>query len=456
MRGATFIGRASATVLVVALAAGCGPLGWGADDAEAGSTGSIQSIPTAADAHPSFLHGRITTVDGERYEGRLRFGGDEEAFWGDYFNGFKDGNPWIDLVPPGALSAEGRTIRFLGFDIRYPAARKDLRRQLMVRFGDIARIEARGRDLRVTLKGGTVVRLDRYAADDFADGLRVWDARRGVVDLDERRIRSVEFLPPTRWSAASPHRLHGTVRTRQGDRFTGHLQWNRRGSVALDELTGHGADGEQLRFSYVAIRAIARHSPESAQVTLLDGREILLSGTRDVGQGHGGIYVDDPRYGRVLISWDAFDRVDFGPVDAGSGGGGPAYDDFPPGRPITGSVITSAGRRLSGRLVFDLDESEITQTLDAPSGGVHYTIPFGLVASIALPGRDGRAAGRATVTLRSGEMLQLERSDDLGDGNAGMLIFGGGHERPEYVPWMDVERVDFGRPLAVYPPIDEH
>jgi hypothetical protein len=57
------------------------------------------------------------------------------------------------------------------------------------------------------------------------------------------------------------------------------------------------------------------------------------------------------------------------------------------------------------------------------------------------------------VTLHSGEELQLERAGDLGDGNAGMLIFVDGHDRPEYVPWADVEQVDFDRPSAMYPPV---
>ena len=71
---------------------------------------------------------------------------------------------------------------------------------------------------------------------------------------------------------------------------------------------------------------------------LVDGREIVLSGTREAGHGNLGIYVDDRRYGRVLISWDAFERLDFSPS-----GSGPAYGDFPPGHPLTGSVTTRAG-----------------------------------------------------------------------------------------------------------------
>lgn len=88
------------------------------------------------------------------------------------------------------------------------------------------------------------------------------------------------------------------------------------------------------------------------------------------GFKHRGIYVDDPRYGRVLVSWGAFERIDFS-----AGGSGPAYNDFAWGRPLTASVTTRGGRRLTGRLVYDLDESETTETLDAPSQGVDYTIP---------------------------------------------------------------------------------
>jgi alpha-D-ribose 1-methylphosphonate 5-phosphate C-P lyase len=49
--------------------------------------------------------------------------------------------------------------------------------------------------------------------------------------------------------------------------------------------------------------------------------------------------------------------------------------------------------------------------------------------------------------------LQLDRTGDLGEGNAGMLIFAAGRERPEYVPWTDVEQIDFDRPPVMYPPL---
>jgi len=448
MTRATIAGGTFATVLIlIALAAGHRAYKQHLDPAAATSP-AIAAAEThpMAENHQDFIYGRITTADGETYEGRLRWGGDEEAFWGDYFNGFKNENPWAALAPPEQLT-ERHPIEIFGVEISGRERQIDVGRFFMGRFGDITRIEARGGDVRVSLKSGTVFDLDRFAAGDFDDGVRVWDGRRGVVDLGSRRIRTIELLPTPALGAA-PYRLHGTVRTRQGD-FTGFVQWDREKCVGPDELEGHAADGAlSLRFD--TIRSIARRSRDSALVTLLDGREFLLADTRHVGHGNRGSYVDDRRYGRVLISWDAFERVDFS-----SGGSGPAYDDFPPGRPLTGSVTTRAGRRLAGRLVFDLDESETSETLDVPSRGVDYTILFGLVASIVLPGREQSGARLSMVTLHDGEELQLEQTGDLGEGNAGMLVFVDGGQRPEYVPWTEVERVDFDRPQAMDPPLGE-
>jgi hypothetical protein len=442
MTRATVAGGALAPMLVfLALAAGHRARDHD-HDGDPGAATLPAMTQSATDAQGSFLYGRVTTDDDAIYEGRLRFGGDEEAFWGHYFNGAKNENPWAAHVPRARLK-ERLPIEIFGVEIAGWERRIDLGRPFMARFGDIARIDARGRGLRVTLRSGTVFNLDRFGADDFADGVRVWDGRRGVVDLDEWQIRTIEFVPTARLDDA-PDQLHGTVRTRHGD-FTGFVQWDREASVGQDELAGHTMEGE-LSLRFAIIRSIARRSPDSSLVTLLDGREIVLSNTREAGQGNRGVYVDDPRYGRVLVSWDAFERVDFSP-----GSSGPAYGDFPTGRPLTGSVTTGAGRSLAGRLVYDLDESETTETLDAPYQGVDYTIPFGLIASIMLAGPEGGGTQLARVILHGGEELLLERTGDLGERNAGMLIFVDGGRRPEYVPWIDVEQVDLDRPPETYP-----
>jgi hypothetical protein len=236
------------------------------------------------------------------------------------------------------------------------------------------------------------------------------------------------------------------VRTRQGD-FTGFIQWNWQDGAGTDELDGRTDDGERS-IRYDTIRSISRHSSDSALVTLLDGGQIVLFDSRDVGKGNRGIYVDDERYGRVMISWEAFERVDFSP-----GGSGPAYGDFPSGRALVGRVTTRDGRRLTGRLVYDFDESETTESFDVSDEGVAYNIPLGLIAAIVPGGREGRRGERAMVTLHNGAELHVDRNGDLGARNAGMLIFVDGRERPEYVPWSEVQRVDFDRAPAMYPPL---
>src|SRR5262245_50678288 len=100
------------------------------------------TTPAAAETGQGFLYGRITTLDGAAYEGRLRWGIGEEAFWGDYFNGFKDENPWAAHVPLERQPKLRRPIKILGIEIGSRKVQNALGRSFMARFGDIARIAA--------------------------------------------------------------------------------------------------------------------------------------------------------------------------------------------------------------------------------------------------------------------------------------------------------------------------
>ena len=101
--------KAALTLLAVALLAGLVVLGsrWGKPN-EAGRTDPPLSSPPAPSTETSepdrgFLYGRVTTLGGAVYQGRLRWGGDEEAFWSDYFNGLKKENRWATQAwPEGA------------------------------------------------------------------------------------------------------------------------------------------------------------------------------------------------------------------------------------------------------------------------------------------------------------------------------------------------------------------
>jgi hypothetical protein len=261
---------AVAVALLALAAQGLEPAAAAASAAIAAMMSSNATTPQpVALADVDLLYGRITTDDGVVYEGRLRWGGDEEALWANYFNGFKEENPWADYVPSGRLPNEQRSIDLLGFKISGWDRPIDLGRPLMMRFGHIARIDPIDRDVWLTLRSGSKFRIDRYGADDMNDGVRVWDRSRGVVDLDEWHIHSIELLasPP----GAGSHPLQGTVHTRAGD-FTGLVQWDRLECLGSDELDGRNADRD-LAFRFDTIRAIARRSDDNSMVTLVDGRE---------------------------------------------------------------------------------------------------------------------------------------------------------------------------------------
>jgi hypothetical protein len=350
----------------------------------------------------------------------------------------------MDHAPRGQLPRERLSTEILGVKISAPGAQYSLGRPFMARFGEIARIDAGHRTIQVTLKSGTTFDLDRFSADDLADGIRIWDTTQGMVDLREGTLRSIEFQPSP-WTAAEAGAglLHGTVQTAQG-RFSGLIQWDREEALGSDLLEGHGADGP-LGVHYDAIGSIERVGSDRSLVTLRDGRALELAGTRNTGQGNRGLYVDDGRYGRVLIDWATFERIDFSPAGSGVPQG---YHDFPAGKPLRGTVVTWSGRRLTGRLVYDLDESETTETFDAPAAGVDYQIPFRLIASIVPNATPASGPRGATVTLRGGATLALDGFGDLGPQHAGMLVFRSGQRKADYLPWAEVARVELEGPPA--------
>jgi hypothetical protein len=432
----------------LAVVAGYRVLGRPATPAPPADAGERATTPGERAAPPAdlrgFLYGRVAAADGAVYEGRLRWGGGEEAFWSDTFNGVEPDNPWVALVPPERRPTERDAVEIFGLTVFDRERPLDLARPFLARFGDLVRIEAEGREVRVTTKGGTTVVLDRLEASDFDDGLRVWDLAKGVVDLDSTAIRAVELLPTGRVDEPAA-RLYGTVHA-DGRELTGFVRWNREEGLGSDQLDGHSG-GWRVALRYDEIRAIERLPGKGARVTRRDGDVLEITDSQEVGEENRGLFVDDPRYGRVLVYWRVFERVDF--ADPPGGGSGPGYDDFPPGRPLAGAVTTRDGSRLAGRLVYDLDESETTETLDASTGSVSYNLPFELVAAI-VPASDGEPNAR--VTLRSGEELRLAPTGDLGERHAGLLVFAAGEAPPEYVAWSEVARIEFDTAATLPPP----
>ena len=87
------------------------------------------------------------------------------------------------------------------------------------------------------------------------------------------------------------------------------------------------------------------------------GPEATIIDAEGLGRG---IFVEDPKIGRVKVSWDAFERVEF--RDPGPSGRG--YDDYAPARRLTGTVTDYDDRTYKGELAFDLDETESFEMLN--------------------------------------------------------------------------------------------
>lgn len=391
---------------------------------------------TAAPAQDSqgFLYGRITTRSGSVYEGRLRWNNKEEAFWGDFFNANKSDLPYLKHLPAEERRRR-KSVEVFGIPIGIHWGTVDNQgRQLVVRFGDLRRIEVdRDDDATVIFKSGARSKVSGGSNDVDSDTeITVWDSSAGEMRMRWGEIRAIDFLPVPASLAVPVSRLRGTVHTENGT-FRGYIQWDQDECLSSDELDGTTGDG-QVSLQMGKIRSIAKRSRQSSEVVLRDGRTLVLSGTNDVNASNRGIYVNDSRIGRVLIPWDAFRRVDFDPP----GDSGPAYTEFRPGRPLFGKVTTAQGKTWRGRLVYDVDETETVETLDGHRRDIEYSIPFARIAFL-LPEK----TNSSRVVLKNGQELRLEGTVDVGRDNAGVLVFDRGQERPRYIRWGDIRRIDF-------------
>jgi hypothetical protein len=375
------------------------------------------------------IFGTVETESGARHTGFLRWGR-EEAFWDDLFHATKRDLGWLEKY----LGDERRRseIRVFGITIGHHWETVGHARLFVARFGDIAEIEPRG-DGRVelTMRDGTVHDLDG-GSNDVGGVLTVDDAALGQVKLDWDEIEHVVFAPAPAHARPSARRLHGTLRTRT-ESFEGFIQWDSEECLDTDRLDGESEDGD-LSIEMGRIRAIEKHDDDGSWVELVDGRRLLVEDTNDVDESIRGIMVEDGRFGRVEVSWSAFERVELHDTRAT----GRSYEAYAAGRPLRGEVTAADGRKWSGRLVFDLDEAATWELLDGERDGVEYHVPFERVRSVERLG-----GGASRVVLRGGGELVLEESQDVGDDNDGVMILpddGGPGE--VYVPWQDVGRVD--------------
>ena len=151
------------------------------------------------------------------------------------------------------------------------------------------------------MKSGTEYEIDG-GSNDIGAKINVWDPAIGKIELNWNKIDTIDFMPAPSDLPVEVRRLFGTVQTRVGE-FRGFIQWDQDEGQSNDKLDGDSEDG-RLKLQMGRLKSIERRSRNSSTVVLKDGRTFVLDGTNDVNSDNAGIFVEDERYGRVLVSWD--------------------------------------------------------------------------------------------------------------------------------------------------------
>lgn len=383
--------------------------------------------PVAA-SDVGYLYGRVETVGGQTYKGQLRWG-TEEAFWDDIFNATKAENENIRDLDDKSLDRV-KAHKWSGWDflgIQDPT----FDHLFAIRFGDLKKIQVRGEDgLVVQFRNSEELKL-KGGSNDVGAEVTVVDPKSGEIGLKWSRIRSIEFLEtPAKLEDKLGEPIYGTV-TSGRVQYTGRIQWDNDECLTSDELDGHGSDGKvSIPFKNIAT---IRKVPGGSLVRLNSGKEMRLNGTNDVNSENRGVVVVEPMIGTLKIGWQDFDEVRF----TSAPNTGRSYAQYTPGEDLHGTVVTRAGKRLVGRLVFDLDESWDFEMLHGRNGDTEYLIPFREIARIR-----PRGGYKSDVELKVGLTIGLEDSEDVTRKNDGMLIFAG-PGKPTYVAWREVSSVEF-------------
>ena len=389
--------------------------------------------PLSADGRGR-IHGTVTTSDGERYKGLIRWDSNE-ASWVDIIDCTKE----LELSRRRGKDDEHvKSIYIFGIRIgkvRTKGRYDILSAQCHVAFGHLEAIEFINDDTALLIfKSGEELEVTAGSTDigDNIRGIIVEDPDEGKIELDWDDIDRVEFSQGGYEIYSSfGDRLYGTLTTRKGDTFTGWVCWDADEVLSGDILDGESR-GRDREIPFGKIRTIERRSSSSARVTLKNGDKLTLKGTNDVDSSNRGISIFVEDFGVVKVDWDEFDRIDFeeasAPVD---------YSRFDGGRLLRGTVYTDSGESYTGHVRWDDDEEYTWEMLDTEFRGVEMDIELGNISTIRRKG-----CCSAVITLWDGHEFKVKGSNDVDDENKGIFVILDSGEEIE-VDWDDFDYVEF-------------
>lgn len=389
-----------------------------------------------------FLYGKVYTDD-LVYEGPIRWG-KEEVYWVDMFNAAKSENAHISLLSEtdretleqqqrGNHSSWFENDKWFHLTSWDGHTKNRFVHQFSCQFGEIKSLKPTGsKEVTLEMKNGLKLELDGEGYNDVGPDIRIIDKELGELEVYWNQIDRIEFMDtPAKLVNPFGDPLYGTVEA-FGKQFSGLIQWDHDERLSVDKLDGKGVDGS-MSVEFGKIRSIEKRG-NSSRVVLHSGREFSLNGSNDVSSGHRGVMVTNAQSGTIDIPWSEFGKITFKEKPDNNV---IRYGDFKDQKELNGVVITRDGRSLSGKIVYDLDESHAFELLQGKEGEFEYSIPFHQVKRIR-PNE-----WKSAVELINNTKLSLDEGQDVNEKNQGILVFSENNSEPAYLPWDQVSEIQF-------------
>ncbi|NOU61333.1 hypothetical protein [Marinifilum caeruleilacunae] len=395
----------------------------------------LNALGLGAQNYPCYLYGSITTVDGDVYEGPIRWN-DEEVFLTDVFNSQKIENPYLkylDEEKPQIVEYKKRR-RTSWYRVEYSngSTNQSLIRKFECRFGDINSISVTGSEsVNLELKTGKFINL-KGGSNDVGNQVWIMDHELGLLKIDWNRIDVVNFFRPENQIQENfGNPIYGKITTTIGE-FTGFIQWDHDERLLQDKLDGLSRDGD-MNIPFAKIKEIKKQENGSL-ITLQSGRELHLKSSNDVSRSNRGIIVTIPQVGRIDFTWKHFLSLEIIALPQNVVN---CFSEFKDSERLYGKLTTKEGKTFEGVIVYDLDEAMDSEVLNGLNDKLEFSIPFRNVKKIT-----PKAYNYCLVELKSGQNLYLGDQTDVSGKNAGILIFTG-NDQYEIIDWDDLEEIEF-------------
>lgn len=370
------------------------------------------------------IYGKVTTVTGDIYEGRIIWGsgnGEHETIWNHTFDGTYN---FYDQNRDAYNRQRDRQRRI----------RRTLPAEFNVMFGQITLVERFRSGSNVVLKDG---REYEVSDGDSRESITVLDSELGKVVISRRNFEKIEFMDEpeeyTRNADENGYPIFGTVSTSSGLTFTGFIMWDNDESLSTHILNGEeGRYKREIPFS--KIQSIAPLNRRSSEINLWTGRKIVLRGSNDVNSDNKGLFVADKSFGIIEISWRDLEKVEFERNVSGM-----RYSDFKAGIPLFGTLVDENGDEHEGFIRWDDDENFSTDFLNGHYENLSFKLEFSNIREIRR-----RSRSSATVVMRNGVELLLRNSNDVNYRNKGILVLERADDADgKLFEWDEFEKVIF-------------